>query len=189
MDPICHGIPRLTAILKKATAAVWKQPVNSQLFRQLSNGITEKHVREVCKPFNRYDDTSSDVDLNVVLAWQSGHRPMQRGTTYGLDGAFPDKLQSALLRAYEWASTRWHEFLQLPSKVMRVVEAPTIEDTPGMLSPTVLQGTDANDRPAKRKSLPRVEGVTAAKKRSVTHWDQDLPMDYNEQPAEYESQF
>lgn len=43
---------RLTAILKKATAAVWKHPVNSQLFRQLSIGITEKHVREVYKPFN-----------------------------------------------------------------------------------------------------------------------------------------
>jgi hypothetical protein len=72
----------------------------------------------VHKPFNRYDDKSLEADLNVVFAWQSGHRPLQRGTTYGLDGAYPTQLQPALLRAYEWASTRWHEFLRQPSKVM-----------------------------------------------------------------------
>jgi hypothetical protein len=109
---------RLTAILKKATAEVWGKPINSQLYRQLSIGISERHVREIHKPFNRYDDKGQDADLNVVFAWQSGHRPLQRGTTYGLDGAFPTKLQPTLLRAYEWASTRWHEFIHQPSKVM-----------------------------------------------------------------------
>jgi hypothetical protein len=74
-------------------------------------------VREVRAPFNIYDDRGSDADLNVVLAWQSGHRPLQRGITYGLDGAYPSRLQPALLRAYEWASTRWHEFLHQPSKI------------------------------------------------------------------------
>jgi hypothetical protein len=109
---------RLTAILKKATGEAWGQPVTSRLFRQLSIGITEKHVKEVHTPFNQYDDQGREADLNVVFAWQSGHRPLQRGTTYGLDGAFPHLMQPALLRAYEWASTRWHEFLHLPSKAM-----------------------------------------------------------------------
>lgn len=31
----------LTAILRKATAEVWGQPANSQLYRQLTAGITE----------------------------------------------------------------------------------------------------------------------------------------------------
>ncbi|KAM5520418.1 hypothetical protein FOXYSP1_14308 [Fusarium oxysporum f. sp. phaseoli] len=83
-------------------------------------GITEKHVREVYEPFNRFDDTGAVADRNVVFAWQSGHRPLQRGTTYGLDGAFPTKLQPQLLHLYEWASTRWHEFLHLPSKKLPV---------------------------------------------------------------------
>lgn len=107
---------RLTAILQTATSKVWPQKLNIQRYRQIAIGVTEKHVREVHSPFNRYDDSSIDADLNVVFAWQSGHRPLQRGITYGLDGAFPHQLQPALLRAYEWASTRWHEFLHQPSK-------------------------------------------------------------------------
>jgi hypothetical protein len=109
---------RLTSALKKATQEVWREPVNSRLFRQICIGITEKHVAEVHKPFNRFDDESSMADRNVVFSWQSGHRPMQRASTYGLDGAFPSKLQPALLRVYEWASVRWHEFLHQPSRVL-----------------------------------------------------------------------
>ncbi|KAH6974818.1 hypothetical protein EDB80DRAFT_659046 [Ilyonectria destructans] len=82
---------RLTAILKAATLKVWGKSVNSQQFRHLCIGITEKHVRE------------------------SGHRPLQRASTYGLDGAFPTKLKPQLLELYQWASSRWHEFLHLPS--------------------------------------------------------------------------
>lgn len=73
-------------------------------------------MREAHSPINQYDDRSLDADLNVAFAWQSGHRPLQRGITYGLDGAYPHQLQPALLRAYEWASTRWHEFIHQPSK-------------------------------------------------------------------------
>ncbi|CVL08865.1 uncharacterized protein FMAN_14102 [Fusarium mangiferae] len=107
---------RLTEILVKATSKIWNQAINVRLYRQLAIAITEKHVREVHTPFNRYDDLSSVADRNAVFAWQSGHRPLQRETTYGLDGAYPFRLQPALLRASEWASTRWHDFLHQPSK-------------------------------------------------------------------------
>lgn len=107
---------RLTSVVEQATAEVWHQRVNVRLYRQISIAITERHVLEVHLPFNRYDDESLDADLNVAFAWQSGHRPLQRGITYGLNGAFPNRLQPALLRAYEWASTRWHEFIRQPSR-------------------------------------------------------------------------
>jgi hypothetical protein len=87
-----------------------------RLYRQLSVCITEKHVKRLAKPFNRYDDQSEDADPNVVFAWQSGHRPLQRGLTYGLDGAFPVQLQPALLNLYEWASVEWHQFLYYQSR-------------------------------------------------------------------------
>ncbi|KAE8549015.1 hypothetical protein EYB25_009398 [Talaromyces marneffei] len=103
-------------ILNDATEQAWKQRVTTQHYRQLAIGITEKHVREIFKPFNRHDDRTMAADFNIVFAWQSSHRPVQRNHTYGLDGAFPNQLQPALLRAYEWASTRWHEFLGLASK-------------------------------------------------------------------------
>ncbi|KAH7191339.1 hypothetical protein BKA60DRAFT_421385, partial [Fusarium oxysporum] len=107
---------RLTSILKQATSEIWQREVNIRTFRQIAISITEKHVREVHSPLNIYDDTTADADLNAAFAWQSGHRPLQRGITYRLDGAFPNQLQPALLRSYEWASTRWHEFIRQPSK-------------------------------------------------------------------------
>jgi hypothetical protein len=107
---------RLTSVLRKMSAEVLVKPVGVRLYRQLSIGITEKHVREVFRPFNRHDDRAWGADRNAALAWQSGHRPLLRANNYGLDGAFPTKLQPSLLRVYEWASTRWHEFLYQSSK-------------------------------------------------------------------------
>ncbi|KAH7471991.1 hypothetical protein FOMA001_g13814 [Fusarium oxysporum f. sp. matthiolae] len=87
-------------------------------------GIADKHVREVSRPFNRFDDRTDNTDRGVVFAWSSGHRPLQRARTYGLDGAFPTHLQPQLLERYEWVSVRWHEFLHLPSRyASRLVHA------------------------------------------------------------------
>ena len=36
---------------------------------------------------------------------------MQRGTSYGIDAAYPDSLQPSLLRVYRWTSDVWHKFL------------------------------------------------------------------------------
>ncbi|KAL7917309.1 hypothetical protein ACQKWADRAFT_325926 [Trichoderma austrokoningii] len=108
---------RCTSILQAAAYNVWKQKITSQMYRQIAIGITEKHVREVYTPFNQYDDKSPTADKNVIFAMQSGHKVIQRNTTYGLDGAYPHRLQPSLLRAYEWASTRWHEFIHQASKM------------------------------------------------------------------------
>jgi hypothetical protein len=93
--------------------------------------------------------------LNFVFAWQSGHRPLQHGTTYGLDGAFPNQLQPALLCAYEWASTRWHEFLHLPSRVIPCIE-PTVERVIRSPSPLARESPRITPRSslAKRRDLP-----------------------------------
>ncbi|KAH7142951.1 hypothetical protein B0J13DRAFT_636782 [Dactylonectria estremocensis] len=83
----------------------------AQLYRQVSIVITERHVRTAAAHFNRFDDITSHATEEVAYAWQSGHRPMQRHTTYGLDGAFPDHLQPSLLRIYARISGDWHAFL------------------------------------------------------------------------------
>jgi hypothetical protein len=103
----------LSKLLREQTTSTLGFSMGVQVYRQLSIAITEKHVKQIANPFNQHDDKSKEAHINVSFAWQSGHRPMQRGTTYGLDGAFPDSLQPALLRTYEWASDKWHEFLQL----------------------------------------------------------------------------
>ncbi|KNB17774.1 hypothetical protein FOXG_22176 [Fusarium oxysporum f. sp. lycopersici 4287] len=85
--------------------------IGVQMYRQISIAITEGHVHAAAARFSRFDDTTGTAGHEVAYAWQSGHRPMQRHTTYGLDGAYPDHLQPALLRAYERASASWQIFL------------------------------------------------------------------------------
>ncbi|CZS75062.1 unnamed protein product [Fusarium graminearum] len=74
--------------------------IGVQLYRQLSIAITERHVRGALPTFDRFNDTTVAADPDVAFAWQSGHRPQQRYMNYGLDGAYPDKLQPSLLRIY-----------------------------------------------------------------------------------------
>lgn len=100
--------------LSESTPAV-SVGIGAQLYRQLSIAITEKHVAKGAAAFDRYDETCAAFNENITFAWQSGHRPLQRHSTYGLDGAFPDKLQPALLRLYLEASRKWHLFLKVPS--------------------------------------------------------------------------
>lgn len=154
---------RLTVILKNATRTVWGSELGARLYRQVAIGITEKYVREIHAPFNRYDDSSARADLNVAFAWQSGHRPLERGTTYGLDGAFPHRLQPALLRAYEWASTRWHQFIRQPSKVIATQHEPHAS-VPTRLDPATLKRVAPHDSARER---PSVEGRHPAKQQKV----------------------
>jgi hypothetical protein len=77
--------------------------------------VAEKHVQTANTYLNRFDDKSAQKNPDVAFAWQSGYRPLQRAQIYGLDGAFPTKLQPALLRVYERASHVWHDFLHLQS--------------------------------------------------------------------------
>lgn len=107
---------RFNEALKAATSSIWSQPVNTQVMRQLSIGITKKHVQEIYEPFNRFDDKGPNASRNVVFSWQSGHRPGENGRSYGLDGAFPTAMQPQLLDLYQWVSMRWHEFLGVASK-------------------------------------------------------------------------
>ncbi|KIV98742.1 uncharacterized protein PV09_09494 [Verruconis gallopava] len=102
----------LTNALKTLSKAICGTSFRVQVYRQLSIAVTEKYIKQISKPFNRYDDKSVSADIEVAFSWQSGHRPLQRGTTYGIDGAFPDSLQPALLRIYKWASCEWQGFMR-----------------------------------------------------------------------------
>lgn len=105
-------VEMVTKALKKLTKKGCGTAFGVQIYRQISVAITERHVKQISRSFDRYDDTSFDADIDVAFAWQSGHRPIQRGTNYGIDSAYPDSLQPALLRIYRWASEEWHHFLQ-----------------------------------------------------------------------------
>jgi hypothetical protein len=109
-DKPWHG-NRMTSALRRLTNNVAGLDIGVRTYRQLSIAVTEKHLAHLSSPFNRYDDKTENSSLDIAFAWQSGHRPLQRGTSYGIDAAFPDFLQPALLRVYKWASNEWHRFL------------------------------------------------------------------------------
>jgi hypothetical protein len=140
-DPDKHWKPsRLTAVLRRLTKEVASIEIGVQVYRQLSIAVTERHLAYISKPFNHFDDKTVDANVDVALAWQSGHRPMQRGTSYGIDAAYPDFLQPALLRVYRWTSDIWHRFLD------------ETQDTNGnrAISPTTTDNGHA-ERPRKRQ--------------------------------------
>ncbi|KAH7369685.1 hypothetical protein BKA65DRAFT_470943 [Rhexocercosporidium sp. MPI-PUGE-AT-0058] len=150
--------------------------------------------QEVNKSFNRFDDKTAEADINVVFAWQSGHRPIQRATTYGLDGAFPTQLQPALLRFYEWASARWHEFLHQPSKVLPPRDTAVIyTDARGPLPPSRQLDTTIDSQNAKQRSPPWLqdeapmsadyEGCSARTEPGTVFGDRDLAPPAAKQPA------
>jgi hypothetical protein len=107
------GAEVLTKALKPLTLDVCGATFGVQVYCQVSIAVTEQHIKRLSQPFNRYDDKSPHADIEMTFAWQSGHRPTQRGTSYGIDAAYPDSLQPALLRVYKWASAKWHQFLKL----------------------------------------------------------------------------
>lgn len=113
----------LTKALKKLSTAVCGTHFGVQVYQQLSIAVTEKHVKHISRPFDMNDDKSADAAIEVAYAWQSGHRPVQRGTTYGIDSAFPDSLQPALLEVHYWASLEWQRFISAPGGVPNIPTA------------------------------------------------------------------
>ena len=121
----------VTKALNRLTQEVCNAAFGVRIYRQLSIAITDKHVKHISRPFNIYDDKTANAHINVAFDWQSGHRPLQRGTNYGIDSAYPDLLQPALLRVYQWVSKEWHQFL-------RIHRASTSDGLPGQADTSLL---------------------------------------------------
>ena len=149
----------LTKALRVHTQDICNADIGIQVYRQLSIAITEKHVKQISRPFHLNDDRSAQADMEVAFAWQSGHRPNQRGTSYGIDGAFPDSLQPALLRVYRWTSDQWHRFINLKDP-MRSREA-----RPACVAWPSKNGNSGTQQPKRKVALIDGEIVDRPQKR------------------------
>lgn len=58
---------RLSSVLRRMSKGDLAKPVGIRLYRQLSIGITEKHVKEAFQPFERHNDRSLEADLMYLL--------------------------------------------------------------------------------------------------------------------------
>jgi hypothetical protein len=141
---------RLTSALKRLTRDLARLEIGVRSYRQLSIAVTEKYLAHISSPFNRHEDKSGNAQLEVAFAWQSGHRPLQRGTSYGIDAAFPDPLQPALLRVYKRASGEWHRFLE------RGVDTPK--------PPTLERGKDHRLSQASQRRVHAASPITGTKR-------------------------
>jgi hypothetical protein len=154
---------RLTKILKEYTEKATGIPIGVREYRQLTIAITEKHIKQIVKPFNQYDDKTKEADIGVAFACQSGHRPLQRGISYGLDGAFPNRLQAALLEVYRWVSEEWHKFIRYedlatPNKTTAIHKAAETSLKRQATVTTQLTGNAFNTIHPLRATLVRIAG-------------------------------
>jgi hypothetical protein len=170
----------LTLALKKITTDIVGISFGVQIYRQLSVAVTEKHVKQIDRSFNRYDDTTVAADIGVVFAWQSGHRLIQRGVSYGIDGVYPDSLQPALLRIYRWASRQWHEFLGIQHSFSSTDIQSVVDPYPDQ---TIASGSGAmkrrlTDTPLGRNNRMRSRSPTSLSETlTVATSDSHTPLD------------
>ncbi|KAL6405859.1 hypothetical protein AUP68_10999 [Ilyonectria robusta] len=157
--------------------------IGTQLYRQVSIAITERHVSSASSPFNRFDDHTSQAAQDVAYAWQSGHRPMQRHVTYGLDGAYPDHLQPSLLRIYERVSRSWHAFLWEERQqeschvydLVKTVAVPSCDTGRGMqLLKRHYEGIETLPQPPERQLNTKQQRIASPLDRAPKGGDADL---------------
>jgi hypothetical protein len=113
----------LTRALKQLSIHICVTSLGMQVYQQLAIAMTKKHVKQINPSFDRSHDKSTDTAIEVVYARESGHRPVQRRTTNGIDSAFPLSLQPALLEVYRWASMEWQKFITAPETLLNVPAA------------------------------------------------------------------
>jgi hypothetical protein len=155
---------RLTSVLRELTKDVAGPPLGVRAYRQLSIAVTERHLVHVRSPFNRFDDKTAQADVGVAFAWQSGHRPLQRGVSYGIDAAYPDSLQPALLRVYRWVSTEWHKFLDCDGNDGYTDKDSSSPVGGGVVSKTLWRRGQSENGPATQSKLSRLENDRAQRR-------------------------
>lgn len=80
---------------------------------------TERRGKNISPPFDLRDDQSMAADIELLFAWQSGHRLVQREVSHGTDSAYPDSLHPALVGLSQWVSRQSHKFLDKPRNLLQ----------------------------------------------------------------------
>ena len=97
--------------------------INLWAYRHIVIAIAKAHVKEIAAHFEK-DDTlwrqmlASNPNFNV-FSWQAGHKRATNVSTYGLDQAYPGRLQPELLHEYLRISEIWHEWLGFRDSIPR----------------------------------------------------------------------
>jgi len=111
----CWGGKELGKILVKASERKMDGRLNLWCYRHVVLAITKRHVKEISIYFGEDDEKEKERymmgKMFDIYAWQAGHSSQTNISTYGLDTAYPNKLQPGLLDEYRQASLCWQEWL------------------------------------------------------------------------------
>ena len=107
----------LSEILQKESYARLGVRINLWAWRHIIIGITKEHLEEVAPFFERNEVACKErLETNVyysIFPWQAGHQRNVSVSIYGLDAAFPGRLQKSLRHFYRQISRLWHYWLGL----------------------------------------------------------------------------
>jgi hypothetical protein len=108
---------KLSEILQRESQVHLQVKINMWAYRHIAVQMTRMHVKEIYPYFEKDDSLweamlSRNKDYNIY-AWQTGHQRSTNISTYGLDRAFPSRLQPELINEYIRISRIWHRWLGL----------------------------------------------------------------------------
>ena len=105
----------LSEILQAESEARLNARLNLWSARRILIAITKVHVKEITGHFAKDNRAWRDVLMNNpdfnIFAWQAGHQQSTNVAIYGLDAAFPGRLQPELMEQYRRISRLWHRWL------------------------------------------------------------------------------
>lgn len=111
----CWKGKELSEILQQESKERLKVKINLWTWRHIIIGIVKAHIEEIA-PFLSKDEKASrevlEMDVyRIIFPWLAGHQAKINVSIYGLDAAFPRRIQPALLRVYRRISRIWHFWL------------------------------------------------------------------------------
>jgi len=107
----------LSEILQEESLKRLRVKINLWAWQHIIIGITKAHLEEIAPFFSRDEKACKELlEMNIyysIFPWQAGHQRRINVSVYGLDAAFPGRIQPALLRMYRQISRLWHSWLGL----------------------------------------------------------------------------
>ena len=138
-------------------------------YRQVTIGIGKKHLLlEGVAKGKRVTETPIMAAMHKVFAWQAGHSIDQEMDSYGLNGAYPTRLQPLLFDLYLGVSVAWHHWLGLdleePVKVVGKGRTQGFQ-VEGLLTPP--SSSQPSSSQPQKHPRPQLAVETPVKKRRI----------------------
>ena len=113
----CWTGVELSKILQEESLKELGVKINLWAWRHIIIGIAKAHLEEIAPFFSKDEKACKELlETNIyynIFAWQAGHQKRINVSIYGLDAAFPGKMQEALFSLYHRISRIWHHWLGL----------------------------------------------------------------------------